>query len=418
MGPGAGVPGGVHDWPRCEHDCPPLVRVSGATIALRTLLAPSTLAHMTEPAGPTLTLTEAARGLGVQTATLRAQIARGRLVAERRGRDWHVTPAEYDRYKSEVQLGRPSRSSSLDEAIRSIGSEFERTGEWPQTRNLQRELVMRGFEGDLVEIAGRLDASLGRIDRAGAAVLKIRGLQRAGAGESVADFEIAMRMAISRYHDPSIDEPQISSADFVAEGLPPLRVRRLLETLRVNPMVTGGGGGTDDEWTYRVSDDIHLLGRARTVEGYLTALDHLTSPKGILDAGPRSTDWPEIEARVRELGLVLERAHTLDEIQDVGRRCREIVNDLADVVLASAHPPIPADSFGSDRKAKLAAFLERAAIGPSSADLRRMVRVTYDLSNRVTHSSHGSRAEAVAAAHSAVLLVRTFRELAREQGIP
>jgi hypothetical protein len=373
---------------------------------------------MDERASPTLTLTEAARGLGVRTATLRAQIARGRLLAERRGRDWHITPAEYDRYKSEVQLGRPSRSSTLDEAIRAIGEEFERTGAWPQTRSLQRELVMGGFEGDLVEIAGRLDASLGRIERAGAAVLKIRGLLRAGARESVGDFELAMCLAISRYQDPSIDEPQISSTDFAAEGLSPLRTKRLLEMLYVNPLVTGGGGGTDDEWTYRVSDDIHLLGRARTVEGYLTALDHLTSPRGILDPGPRSTDWPEIEARVRELGPVLERAQTLDEIQDVGRRCREIVNDLADVALAAANPPIPAEPFGSDRKAKLAAFLECAATGPSFADLRRMVRATYDLSNAVTHSSRGSRAEAVAAAQSAVLLVRTLRELAREQGLP
>lgn len=366
----------------------------------------------------TLTLTEAARGLGVRTATLRAQIARGRLTAERRGRDWHITRTEYDRYKSEVQLGRPSRSSALDEALQAIGQEFERTGEWPQTRDLQRRLVQRGFEGDLVELASRLDASLGRIDRAGSAVLNIRGLIRAGADETVADFESAMRLAISRYHDPSIDDPQITSDDFLAEGLSPRRVRRLLETLRSNPLITGGGGGTEDTWTYRVSDDIHLLGRARTVDGYLAALDHLTSPRGILDPGPRSTDWPELEARVRELGPRLERAQTLDEIQDVGRRCREIVNDLADVVLAAAKPPIAAEQFGSDRKAKMAAFLESATVGPSSEELRRMVAATYNLANAVTHSPRRSRAEAVAAAQAAVLLVRTMRELAREQGRP
>lgn len=373
---------------------------------------------MTIPVTPTLTLTEAARGLGVRTATLRAQIARGRLAAERRGRDWHITPAEYDRYKSEVQLRRPSRSSALDDAIRAIGEEFERTGSWPQTRDLQRRLVLRGFEADLIELAGRLDASLGRIDRAGAAVLNIRGLVRAGAQESVSDFELAMRLAITRYHDQSIDEPKIGTSDLVAEGLSPLRVRRVREMLSANPLVTAGGGGTDDEWTYRVSDDIHLLGRARTVDGYLAALDHLTSPRGILDAGPRSTDWPAIEARVQELGPLLERARTLDETQDIGRRCREIVNDLADVALAAANPPIPAEPFGSNRKAKLAAFLELSADGPSSVALRRMVLATYELSNTVTHSSRGSRVEAVAAAHAAVLLVRTLRELAREQGLP
>lgn len=372
---------------------------------------------MTVRASPTLTLTEAARGLGVRTATLRAQIARGRLAAERRGRDWHVTPAEYDRYKSEVQLGRPSRASALDDAIQAIGAEFERTGAWPQTRDLQRRLVLSGFEGDLIELAGRLDPTLGRIDRAGAAVLNIRGLLRASANESVSDFELAMRLAISRYHDRSNEEPMIGSADFVAEGFSPLRVRRVREMLGANALITGGGGGTDDDWAYRVSDDIHLIGRVRTVDGYLAALDHLTSPRGILDAGPRSTDWPAIEARVRELGPLLERARTLDETQDIGRRCREIVSDLADVALAAGTPPIPAEPFGSNRKAKLAAFLERSADGPSSAALRRMVLATYELSNTVTHSSRGSRVEAVAAAHAAVLLVRTLRELAREQGL-
>jgi len=131
---------------------------------------------MAERPPTTLTLAEAARGLGVRSDSLRAQISRGRLVAERRGRDWHITPAEYDRYKTEVQLGRPSRSSGLDEVIQAIDQEFELSGSWPQTRDLQRLLAMRGFEVDLVEIGTRLDPSLGRIDRAGVAVLKLRGL--------------------------------------------------------------------------------------------------------------------------------------------------------------------------------------------------------------------------------------------------
>jgi excisionase family DNA binding protein len=371
---------------------------------------------MTEPTRTTLTLTEAAHGLGVQPATLRAQIARGRLAAERRGRDWHITPAEYDRYKSQVQLSRPSRSSALDETVRAIGEAFERTAEWPQTRSLQRELVLRGFGVDLVEVGGRLDPSLGRIDRAGAAVLNIRGLIRARASESVADFELAMRLAIARYHDASINEPKIGSADFRAEGLSVLRVRRLLETLRTNPLVTGSGGGTDEEWAYGVSDDVHLLGRVRTAEGYLAVLDHLTSPHGILDPGPRSTDWPEVEARLRELGPLLERAETLDDMQDIGRRCREIVSDLADVALAAAVPPISAAPFGSDRKAKLAAFLAQTAAGPSGEELRRLVTATFNLANTVTHSTRGSRSDAVAGAQATVLLVRTLRELAHEQG--
>lgn len=50
-----------------------------------------------------LTVKEAAARLGIQPATVRQQIGRGRLHASKRGRDWFVTPAEIDRYRREVQ---------------------------------------------------------------------------------------------------------------------------------------------------------------------------------------------------------------------------------------------------------------------------------------------------------------------------
>jgi excisionase family DNA binding protein len=45
-----------------------------------------------------VTLTEAAAILGVTAATLRQQIANGKLKARKVGRDWSVTPAEVRRY--------------------------------------------------------------------------------------------------------------------------------------------------------------------------------------------------------------------------------------------------------------------------------------------------------------------------------
>jgi excisionase family DNA binding protein len=46
-----------------------------------------------------VTLKEAAALLGVDPATLRQQIANGALRAVKRGRDWHVTPSEVERYR-------------------------------------------------------------------------------------------------------------------------------------------------------------------------------------------------------------------------------------------------------------------------------------------------------------------------------
>lgn len=48
-----------------------------------------------------MTLTEAASLLGRDPATLRQQIAKGKLRAEKRGRDWWVTPKEVERYARE-----------------------------------------------------------------------------------------------------------------------------------------------------------------------------------------------------------------------------------------------------------------------------------------------------------------------------
>lgn len=48
-----------------------------------------------------MTLIEAAAILGVTAATLRQQIANGKLRATKRGRDWWVTPKEVERYRQE-----------------------------------------------------------------------------------------------------------------------------------------------------------------------------------------------------------------------------------------------------------------------------------------------------------------------------
>ena len=48
-----------------------------------------------------MTLPEAAASLGVTAATLRQQIANGKLRAKKVGRDWTVTPREVERYRRE-----------------------------------------------------------------------------------------------------------------------------------------------------------------------------------------------------------------------------------------------------------------------------------------------------------------------------
>jgi len=49
--------------------------------------------------GERMTLTEAAVVLGLTAATLRQQIAKGKLAARKVGRDWTVTTGEIERYR-------------------------------------------------------------------------------------------------------------------------------------------------------------------------------------------------------------------------------------------------------------------------------------------------------------------------------
>ena len=58
-----------------------------------------------------MTINEAAAALGVAAATLRQQIANGRLRATKRGRDWWVTDGEVERYRRESR-GHPGRPSA------------------------------------------------------------------------------------------------------------------------------------------------------------------------------------------------------------------------------------------------------------------------------------------------------------------
>jgi excisionase family DNA binding protein len=59
-----------------------------------------------------MTLTEAAALLGVTAATLRQQVANGRLRARRVGPLWTVTPKEVERYRltSRARPGRPRKA--------------------------------------------------------------------------------------------------------------------------------------------------------------------------------------------------------------------------------------------------------------------------------------------------------------------
>ncbi|MBI5288406.1 MAG: hypothetical protein HY873_05495 [Chloroflexi bacterium] len=108
----------------------------------------------------------------------------------------------------------------------------------------------------------------------------------------------------------------------------------------------------------------------------------------------------------------LQAATSLDDVQDVGRRCREILIDAADLACSAdlleseKDPP-----KNGDAKRKIEIFLDSRAGGSGHIELRRLVKTTWDLANAVTHSSRAERVDAFAAAQATVMLVRILHEI-------
>lgn len=145
------------------------------------------------------------------------------------------------------------------------------------------------------------------------------------------------------------------------------------------------------------------------------ALADMAAGVGVHDPGqPAPLGWSDLELRVSGLTEEFRSASSHDDLQDVGRRSREILIDvarlLADPMLVpfGQEPPKAADA-----KAWLDLFLETRAGGGGRKELRRFVRAAWDLAQVVTHSSV-DRADTYAAAQATVLLVRTLQMLAAD----
>lgn len=98
-------------------------------------------------------------------------------------------------------------------------------------------------------------------------------------------------------------------------------------------------------------------------------LHELASDPGIDDLGglgEQSSDWTQIEGRLASMRQELAQAVSLDDLQDVGRRCREVVIDAARRVFDSTMVPEGTESPGSsDAKTMIELFLASRAGGSS-----------------------------------------------------
>jgi hypothetical protein len=134
----------------------------------------------------------------------------------------------------------------------------------------------------------------------------------------------------------------------------------------------------------------------------------ITDPKM---SGPSS--WADLDGRVAGLALEMSEAQTRDDLQDVGRRAREILIDCAEVLADPSLVPEGTDPpKAGDAKQWLDLFLQEHGGGSGRDALRRLVRDAWDVAQKVTHGDNVDHVDAFAAAQATVLVVRTLQELA------
>ncbi|WP_156466330.1 hypothetical protein [Janibacter sp. Soil728] len=160
-----------------------------------------------------------------------------------------------------------------------------------------------------------------------------------------------------------------------------------------------------------------LNARVASLESFcLTAGSRITPP----DVDEWSPDdelpatWTKTLARLDSMKSEFKRSVDLDDYQDVGRRCREIIIAATDLVHDRGMVPegqeAPKQGDAKERMNQICAALLR---GPTHEKLRAVLQKTLQLAHHVTHSGSVTRLEALAAAQSTIMLVSTLRELER-----
>jgi hypothetical protein len=144
----------------------------------------------------------------------------------------------------------------------------------------------------------------------------------------------------------------------------------------------------------------------------IDTLERQRSGLRVSDPGGGSLTWNDLDDRLSELSDELDDAISRDDLQDVGRRSREILIDCSKLLAdPSLVPPSHRPPKAGDAKAWLDLFLSAHASGASRDGLRRLVRAAWDVAQTVTHGDVG-RVDAFAAAQATVLVVRTMQALA------
>lgn len=152
------------------------------------------------------------------------------------------------------------------ELMELIVQELLRTGTWPMTTTLSRDLARQGRPAPLSGVAREMPKPLGFLqNQDGRIVLLLFGLRLTAAGQVLLDgyFEL-LATARERYGGEE-EAPSITRADVTGEH--PAALSEIV--LREAPFLGSGTGGPEDEWRREVTEAIARYWDAQSPEDYL-----------------------------------------------------------------------------------------------------------------------------------------------------
>lgn len=173
---------------------------------------------------------------------------------------------------------------------------WDRTGEWPNAKRLQREVERSGKRLDVDLTGRRLDPTLGFIEQQfdGRVVLKVAGMRDIPSAQPYLDgFVATVRLAYKIYLDseeetsPRLTDKLVKTDLKFDSGM----AWRIFTLLDREFFIIGGGGSTPEERTFQrdVSDDIRHFRDVQTIDDYLDV------QKRLMDPAPSSR--PELSRR-------------------------------------------------------------------------------------------------------------------------
>jgi hypothetical protein len=284
-----------------------------------------------------------------------------------------------------------------------VFDQFQRDAAWPQVARLQHMLARQGDGFNVRTAALGVDRSLAIADvhtPSGELRLTIKGVRRCtGADQLLGNFARAVNYFVRRYLEAVEPPAEVTSAelerDLELSAVEGRKVRLLLESSHVP---TAGGGGTEDNWQWRIDDQILRYRGATTIDqiirrtyppGWPGGPVRLPADSGrlvgLVDWAASAPGWGNVDERLRGLHEKLRAATTPDDWQDVGRRCREIMIEAANVVFTPRLVPPGSQVPGTnDAKARLDAYF--ATRMPNfDDDMRAFVTGAWRLANALTH---------------------------------